>query len=78
MTYDKLQSILPNDEIHYISDSTQFFIDNKIKSKQFKNNTFILFEYTIDYIDNTLELLNKNNIKYSIYTDELDLQYIII
>ena len=78
MTYEKLQSILPNDEIHYISDSTQFFIDNQIKSKKFKNNTFILFEYTIDYIDNTLELLNKNNIKYSIYTDELDLQYIII
>jgi len=78
MTYTKLQSILPNDEIHYISDSTQFFIDNKIKSKQFKNNTFILFEYTIDYIDNTLELLNKNNIQYSIHTDDLDLQYIII
>ena len=78
MTYDKLQSILPNDEIHYISDSTQFFIDNKIKSKQYKYNPFILFEYTIDYIDNTLELLNKNNIQYSIHTDELDLQYIII
>ena len=78
MTYTKLQSILPNDEIHYISDSTQFFIDNQIKSKQFKNNTFILFEYTIDYIDNTLELLNKNNIEYSIHTDDLDLQYIII
>lgn len=78
MTYEKLQLILPNDEIHYISDSTQFFIDNQIKSKQFKNNEFILFEYTIDYIDNTLELLNKNNIQYSIHTDELDLQYIII
>ena len=78
MTYNKLQSILPNDEIHYISDSTQFFIDNKIKSKQFKNNTFILFEYTIDYIDNTIKLLNKNNFKYSIHTDDLDLQYIII
>ena len=78
MTYDKLQSILPNDGIHYISDASQFFIDNKIKSKKFKNNTFILFEYTIDYIDNTLELLNKNNIQYSIHTDELDLQYIII
>ena len=59
MTYNKLQSILPNDEIHYISDSTQFFIDNQIKSKQFKNNTFILFEYTIDYIDFTIEQLNK-------------------
>jgi len=78
MTYNKLQSILPNDEIHYISDSTQFFIDNKIKSKKFKNNTFILFEYTIDYIDFTIEQLNKNNIDYSIHTDEIDLQYIII
>ena len=78
MTYNKLQSILPNDEIHYISDSTQFFIDNKIKSKKFKNNTFILFEYTIDYIDFTIEQLNKNNIQYSIHTDDLDLQYIII
>jgi hypothetical protein len=78
MTYNNLQSILPNDEIHYISDSTQFFIDNKIKSKKFKNNTFILFEYTIDYIDFTIEQLNKNNIQYSIHTDDLDLQYIII
>jgi len=78
MNYNTLQSILPNDEINYISDSTQFFIDNKIKSKQFKNNTFILFEYTIDYIDNTIKQLNKNNIKYSIHTDDLDLQYIII
>ena len=78
MTYTQLQKILPNDEIHYISDSTQFFIDNKIKSKKFKNNTFILFEYTIDYIDFTIEQLNKNNIQYSIHTDDLDLQYIII
>ena len=78
MTYTQLQKILPNDEIHYISDSTQFFIDNKIKSKKFKNNTFILFEYTIDYIDFTIEQLNKHNIEYSIHTDDLDLQYIII
>ncbi len=78
MTYTKLQSILQNHEIHYISDSTQFFIDNQIKSKQFKNNTFILFEYTIDYIDFTIEQLNKHNIEYSIHTDDLDLQYIII
>jgi len=78
MTYTQLQNILINDEIHYISDSTQFFIDNKIKSKKFKNNTFILFEYTIDYFQDTLDRLNKNNIKYTIHTDELDLQYIII
>jgi len=78
MTYTQLQNILPNDEIHYISDSTQFFIDNKIKSKKFKNNTFILFEYTIEYFQDTLDRLNKNNIKYSIHTDDFDLDYIII
>jgi len=78
MTYTQLQKILPNDEIHYISDSTQFFIDNKIKSKKFKNNTFILFEYTIEYFQDTLERLNKNNIEYSVYTDDFDLDYIII
>jgi hypothetical protein len=78
MTYSKLQSILPNDEISYISDSTQFFIDNKINSKKFKDNTFILFEYTIDYFQDTIDKLNKNNIKYSIHTDSFDLDYIII
>tara|TARA_Y100000592_G_scaffold86614_1_gene140152 strand:- start:65 stop:301 length:237 start_codon:yes stop_codon:yes gene_type:complete len=78
MTYEKLQSILPNDEIHYISDSTQFFIDNEIKSKQFKNNEFILFEYTIEYFQDTIDRLNKNNIKYSIHTDSFDLDYIVI
>ena len=78
MNYNKLQSLLPNDELHYISDSTQFFIDNKINSKKFKDNTFILFEYTIDCFPQTLELLNKNNIEYSIYIDTFGLDYIII
>jgi hypothetical protein len=78
LNYSKLQSILPQHEIHYISDSTEFFIENQIKSKQFKNNTFILFEYTIDHLPTTLQLLNDNNITYSIHTDELDLSYIII
>ena len=78
MTYNQLQNILPNDEIHYISDSTQFFIDNQINSKKFKNNTFILFEYTIECFPETIKLLNNNNIKYTIHTDEFDLDYIII
>ena len=78
MTYNKLQSLLPNDEIHYISDSTQFFIDNQIKSKQFKNNEFILFEYTIECFPETIKSLNENNIKYSIHIDSFDLDYIII
>jgi hypothetical protein len=78
MNYNQLQSILPQHEIHYISDSTEFFIENQIKSKQFKNNTYILFEYTIDCFPETIKLLNDNHIDYSIHTDELNLQYIII
>ena len=78
MTYNKLQSLLPNDELHYISDSTQFFIDNQIKSKKFNNNTFILFEYTIDDYNKTIEILTTNNINYNVYTDSYNLDYIII
>jgi|TARA_E500000318_G_C3457893_1_gene171434 hypothetical protein len=78
MTYNQLQSILPNHEIHYIDDSTEFLNENNIEINKFKNNEFILFEYTIDYFPETIELLNKNNIKHSIHHDELDLKYIII
>ena len=78
MTYNKLQSLLPSDEIHYISDSTQFFIDNQIKSKKFNNNTFILFENTIEDFTHTTDILTNNNIDYTIYTDSYNLDYIII
>jgi len=78
MTYNKLQSLLPSDEIHYISDSTQFFIDNQIKSKKFNNNTFILFENTIEDFTHTIDTLTNNNIDYTIYTDSYNLDYIII
>ena len=78
MTYNKLQSLLPSDEIHYISDSTQFFIDNQIKSKKFNNNTFILFEYTIEDFNTTINTLKSNNINYRIHTDSYNLDYIII
>ena len=44
---------------------------------QFNNNKFILFEYT-SHLPETIQLLKQNNIKYSIHTDELDLNYIII
>ena len=40
-------------------------------------NKFILFEYTTNMIP-TIKLLNQNNIKYTIYTDNDDLQFIII
>ena len=78
MTYKKLNDLLKNhSEIHYITDSDIFFDENNIDINKYKNNKFILFEYTTNFIP-TLEILNNNNIKYSIHTDELDLQFIII
>ncbi len=78
LKYNKLNSILNNNsEIHYITDSDNFFEENNINMSQFKNNTFILFEYTSNWYT-TLQLLTNNNIEYSIHTDELDLNYIII
>jgi len=78
MTFTKLQLLLQNDELHYISDSTQFFIDNQIDSKQFKSNTFILFEYTIHDFSDTIVTLLHNAIDFSIHTDSYNLDYIII
>jgi hypothetical protein len=78
LKYNQLNKILNNQsELHYIIDSENFFDENNINMSKFKHNTFILFEYTTNWPE-TIELLNKNNIKYSIHTDELDLNYIII
>ena len=82
MNYNKLQSLLPSDEIHYISDSTQFFIDNQINPSENyifdELNDFILFEYTISDFSDTIARLNSNNINYTIHTDSYNLDYIII
>ena len=78
MTYNKLNNLLKNhSEIHYINDSEIFFNENNININKFKNNKFILFEYTTEFKP-TIEILNNNNIKYSIHTDEMDLKFIII
>ena len=78
MTYNKLKSILKNNsEIHYLTDCDIFLEDNNLNISDFKNNKFILFEYTTQMIT-TIKLLKENNIKYSIHEDELDLQFIII
>jgi len=78
LKYNKLNSILNNNsEIHYIIDSDNFFDENNIDMSQFNNNKFILFEYTTNWPE-TIQLLKQNNINYSIHTDELELQYIII
>jgi hypothetical protein len=78
LKYNKLNSILNNNsEIHYIIDSDNFFDENNINMSQFNNNKFILFEYTTNWPE-TIQLLKQNNINYSIHTDDLELQYIII
>ena len=78
MTYNKLNSILKsNTEINYITDRDLYFEENNININKFKNNEFILFEYTTNMIP-TIKILNQNNIKYTIFSDNDDLQFIII
>ena len=78
MNYNTLQSLLPNDEIHFKEDCDVFFSENNINPDKFKDNKFILFEYTIECWPETIKLLNDNNIKHTIHTDELNLDYIVI
>ena len=78
MDYKTLLNKLPKEtELHYLSDCTQFFIDNKIKSKKYSNYNYILFEYTTDFPE-TIHSLNKNNIEYKIEKDSYNLKYILI
>jgi hypothetical protein len=82
MNYTQLQLLLQNDELHYITDSTEFFKDNDIKLDDnmdlLLNHTFILFENTINDYNETLHILDMNNIPYTIKTDSLNLDYILI
>ena len=78
MTFNKLQSLVPNAELHYVSDSEEFFSDNNLDVKNYKQYKYILFEYTIDNMSETINSLNYNNINYKIETDDFDLNYILI
>ena len=82
MNFTKLQLLLQNDEIHFISDSTEFFKENNMKLDDnmdlLLNHTFVLFENTINDFTETLYILDNNNIKYTIKTDLLNLDYILI
>ena len=82
MNFTTLQSLLQNDELHYITDSTEFLKDNNMKLDDnmdlLLNHTFILFENTINDFNETLYILDNNNIKYTIKTDNLNLDYILI
>ena len=73
MTYNNLQSILPNDEIHYLSDVSK---DQPTYSSD--DHDYILFEYTIEYWTDTLNRLDSAGIDYSIRTDIYDLDYILV
>ena len=70
MNYSKLQSLLPQHEIHYLDDA-----DTEYQSA---NHTYILFEYTTDHWPTTIQLLTNANISHQIQTDSYDLQYILI
>ena len=63
MTYQHLQSLLPNDEIHYNNDHS---------------SQFILYENTIEDYTTTINTLKHYNIDYTIVTDELNLDTILI
>ena len=78
MNYNQIKSILSNDEVNHINDCDIFFKENNIDASLFKSNDFILFEYTIENWRNTLDILNENEIEYSIHTDKEDLDDIIV
>ena len=82
MNFTQLQLLLQNDELHYITDSTEFLKDNDMKLDDnmdlLIDYTFILFEKTINDFTETLYILDNNNIKYTIKTDNLNLDYILI
>ena len=79
MDYNTLLNNLPaKSELHYISDSDQFFSDNNLNTENYKKYKYILFEYTIDNMSETINSLDYNNIDYKIETDDFDLNYILI
>ena len=82
MNYTQLQLLLQNDELHYITDSTEFLKDNNMKLDDnmdlLLHHTFILFENTINDYNETLYILDMNNIPYTIKTDLMNLDYILI
>ena len=63
MNYTQLQLLLMNDELHY---------------NESNKSEFILYENTCHDFNNTIKILNDNNIKYTIETDELNLDTILI
>ena len=64
LNFTQLQLLLMNDELHYNEDNYK--------------SEFILYENTCYDFNETIKILNDNNIKYTIETDELNLDTILI
>ncbi len=79
MNYQTLKNLLPNDELHFIDDCEIFFNENpSLYDSYLEDYEYILFENTIFDFNNTIDILNSNNIKYTIHTDSYNLDFIII
>jgi len=63
MNFTQLQLLLQNDELHY---------------NESNKSEFILYENTIHDFYHTIDILNDNNIPFTIETDELNLDTILI
>jgi len=80
MNYKQLSKLLPNDEIHYIQDSIQN-PDDSIDLSEFNDESkyeFILYEFTMESIPETIKILIYNNISFNVKYDELNQLYIVI
>ena len=80
-TYKQLNNLLKSQtQIEYLSDSTNFQSENKqIDFTNFnKNNEFIIYSYITDHFPTLIKILNTNNIKYTLLTDEFNTDFIII
>ena len=80
-TYNHLNNILKSQtQIEYLSDSTQFQIDNpQIDFSEFnKNNEFIIYSYITEHYPTLKNLLYMNHINFTELLDEFDNEFIII
>ena len=78
MTYNKLQSILPNDEIHYTVDCEQFMEDNEYNMKDYAQYEYIIFSETTDYLTDTLNNLMTSKVPFKVEYDEFNLEFILV
>ncbi len=80
MTYKQLQTLLPNDEIHYVQDSINN-PDDDLNLSEFSDESkykFILYGYVMECVPESLAILSRNNISFTMKHDEFNLPYIII